>query len=267
MPALPDLTPAECATYEWQMWVPGVGQEGQRRLKAASVLISRVGGLGGLVALELAAAGVGKLVLAHAGNLKPADLNRQLLQTHGHIGRPRIESIVRRLTELNPRCEIVGVGENVTEENAAALVAQADIVVDAAPLFQERLALNAAAMRAGKPLVECSMHSLEASVTTFLPGTTGCLACYVPAPPPTWKRQFPVFGAVSGAAACVGAMEVIKWITGIGSLLAGEMLAMNLATMQFRKVALPRQAGCAVCGAVAATSTVPANGQNDGAAK
>lgn len=248
MPNLPDLTASERAIYEWQMWVPGVGEEGQRKLKAASVLISRVGGLGGLVAMELAAAGVGKLVLAHGGILKPSDLNRQLLQTYDHLGKPRMDSIVRRLQELNPRCEIVGVAENVSATNADELVAQADIVVDAAPLFQERLALNAAAFRAGKPMVECAMHSLEASVTTFVPGRTGCLACYVPEAPPTWTRQFPVFGAVSGTAACVGAMEVIKWITGVGALLAGEMLAMNLGTMQFRKVALPRHAGCAVCG-------------------
>ncbi|HEY1052389.1 MAG TPA: HesA/MoeB/ThiF family protein [Prosthecobacter sp.] len=248
MPDLPDLTASERALYEWQMWVPGVGEEGQKRLKAASVLISRVGGLGGVVALELAAAGVGKLVLAHAGDLKASDLNRQLLQTHDHIGKPRMESIMRRLRELNPRCEIVGISENVSAANAEELVAQADIVVDAAPLFQERLALNAAAFRAGKPMVECAMHSLEASVTTFVPGRTGCLACYVPEAPPTWTRQFPVFGAVSGTVACLGAMEVIKWITGIGALLTGEMLAMDLGAMQFRKVALPRHAGCAVCG-------------------
>ena len=138
--------------------------------------------------------------------------------------------------------------ENVSEANADALVAQADLIVDAAPLFHERLALNAAAFRAGKPMVECAMHTLEASVTTFLPGKTGCLACYVPEVPPTWKRQFPVFGAVSGTPACIGAMEVIKLITGIGQPLAGEMLSMNFETMQFRKVRLPKRADCAVCG-------------------
>ena len=69
------------------------------------------------------------------------------------------------------------------------------------------------------------MHTLEASVTTFVPGKTGCLACYVPTVPPTWQRQFPVFGAVSGTAACIGAMEVIKLITGIGETLCGEMLS------------------------------------------
>lgn len=248
MPVLPALTTEEQAVYEWQMWVPGMGDEGQRKLKASSVLISRVGGLGGLVALELAAAGVGRLILAHAGNLQPSDLNRQLLQTHDHIGKPRIESIVRRLRELNPRCDIIGVPENVSADNADALVAQADLVVDAAPLFQERLALNAAAFRARKPMVECAMHTLEGSVTTFVPGKTGCLACYVPEVPPTWTRQFPVFGAVSGTAACVGALEVIKLITGLGTTLQGEMLSMNLATMQFRKVRLPRRDDCVVCG-------------------
>ncbi len=242
------LTAEERAIYEWQMWVSGMGEEGQLKLKNASVLISRVGGLGGLVALELAAAGIGKLVLAHGGVLQPSDLNRQLLQTHDHIGRLRIDSIVRRLKDLNPRCDIIGVPENISEANADALVAQADIVVDAAPMFQERLALNAASFRAGKPMVECAMHTLEASVTTFVPGKTGCLACYIPEVPPTWKRQFPVFGAVSGTAACIGAMEVIKLITGIGTTLQGELLSMNLDTMQFRKVRLPKRADCAVCG-------------------
>lgn len=245
---LPDLTDTDLALYEWQMWVPGVGEEGQRKLKAASVLISRVGGLGGLVALELAAAGVGRLILAHGGDLMLSDLNRQLLQTRAQVGRPRVESITQRLHDLNPDCEIVAVPENVSAANADGLVAQADIVVDAAPLFEERLALNAAAVRARKPMVECAMHTLEASVTTFLPGRTGCLACYVPEVPPTWTRQFPVFGAVSGTAACVGAMEGIKLITGIGEPLAGEMLCMDLGQMRFRRVKLPRLEGCAVCG-------------------
>jgi molybdopterin/thiamine biosynthesis adenylyltransferase len=247
MPDLPLLTDEERAIYEWQMWVPGVGEEGQRRLKAASVLISRVGGLGGLVALELAAAGVGRLVLAHAGDVKPSDLNRQLLQTHDSLGKPRVESMVRRLRDLNPRCEIVAIAENVREANADDLVSRADYIVDAAPLFQERLVLNAAAMKARKPMVECAMHTLEASVTTFIPGETGCLACYVPEVPPTWKRQFPVFGAVSGTAACIGAAEIIKLITGIGQPLAGQMLSMNLASMEFRKVRLPQRADCPVC--------------------
>jgi len=91
------LTPDEKAVYEWQMWVPDFGETGQQKLKSSSVLISRCGGVGGAVALNLAAAGIGRLVLAHAGNLKPSDLNRQILMTHNHMGKPRIESARRRL--------------------------------------------------------------------------------------------------------------------------------------------------------------------------
>src|SRR5262249_37745327 len=154
-------------------------EEGQRKLKGASVFISRVGGLGGVVAYQLAAAGVGRLILAHAGDLRPSDLNRQLLQTHDHIGKPRLESITRRLQDLNPRCEISAISENATEENAARLIAGADVIVDAAPMFQERLALNRAAFAQGKPMVECAMYDMEASVTHFVPGRTGCLQCVV----------------------------------------------------------------------------------------
>jgi molybdopterin/thiamine biosynthesis adenylyltransferase len=244
---LPDLTPDDHSRYEWQMWVPGVGEDGQRKLKAATVLISRVGGLGGLVALELAAAGVGRLILAHGGTLKPADLNRQLLQTTDHLGQPRIDSILRRLRDLNPSITLEGHPANITPDLAEALVPQADIIVDAAPLFQERLTLNDAAMRHRKPMVECAMHNLEASVTTFIPGRTGCLRCYVPEVPASWTRQFPVFGAVSGTAACLGAMEVIKLITGIGEPLAGRLLTIDHSTARSRSINLPRRPDCPSC--------------------
>ncbi len=246
------LSAEERSVYEWQMWVPGMGETGQGRLKDATVFISRVGGLGGVVALELAAAGVGRLILAHAGDLKPSDLNRQILQTHDHLGKPRIESIVRRLRELNPFCEVTGIGENVREDNVMRLVDGADVLVDAAPKFEERLALNRAAFALGRPMVECAMYALTAQVTTFLPGRTGCLQCQVPEPPDSWKRQFPVIGAVSGTAGCLGAMEAIKLLTGIGEPLADTMLTMDLATMRFRRVAMARRPGCPVCGVGAA---------------
>ncbi len=245
--SLPKLTAAERATYEWQMWLPAFGENGQRKLKAASVLISRVGGLGGIVAYQLAAAGVGKLVLAHAGNLKPSDLNRQLLQKHARIGLPRIETIAERLKELNPRVEIVAVGENVTISNVRSLVAQADVVVDAAPLFEERFALNAEAFAQGKPMVECAMYALEAQLTTLIPGRTGCLRCLVPEKPPHWKREFPVLGAVSGTIGCLGAVEVVKLITGLAEPLAGVRLVMDLGAMEFRRLKFSARAGCPEC--------------------
>ena len=99
---LPELSAEERAVYEWQMWVDGFGERGQRALKAATVTVSRCGGLGGLGAYQLAAAGVGRLVLAHAGDVKPSDLNRQLLMTHDWLGKPRIASIERRLAAASP---------------------------------------------------------------------------------------------------------------------------------------------------------------------
>ena len=248
--SLPQLTAEERAIYEWQMWVPGFGEMAQRKLKAASVLISRVGGLGGMVAYQLAAAGVGKLVLAMDGNLKASDLNRQILQRHDRIGHPRIATVVKRLQELNPRLDIVAVGENVSDANAAHLVAQADVVVDAAPLFEERFALNRAAVAARKPMVECAMYALEAQVTTLVPGRTPCLECFVPEKPPHWKREFPVIGAVSGTIGCLGAVEVIKLVTGLGKPLAGVLLTMDLATMHFRRLKIARRKDCPVCSIV-----------------
>lgn len=247
MSELPSLTDAERARYEWQMWTPNVGEEGQRKLKAASVLVSRLGGVGGTVAYYLAAAGIGKLVLAHAGNVKLSDLNRQLLMTTDWLDKPRVESAQRRLTELNPHVEIVAVNENLFDANASPLVSQADVIVDAAPLFSERFAMNRAAVEQGKPLIEAAMFDLDAQLTTILPGSTPCLRCLYPVDPPYWKREFPVFGAVSGIIAAMAALEVIKLITGIGEPLTNSVLHINLRMMEFRKLPIVRDEHCPVC--------------------
>lgn len=247
MPQRP-LTDEERAIYEWQMWTPDFGEAGQERLKGASVLVSRCGGLGGVVAYELAAAGVGRLVIAHGGNVKPSDLNRQLLMTHEGLGKSRVESAERRLRELNPRVEVVAVPENVNEGNAERLVSDVDLVVDCAPLFEERFLMNREAVRQGKPMVECAMYELEAHITTIRPGQTPCLSCVFPEKPPVWTRQFPVFGAVSGSAGCLGAMESIKVLAGFGEPLYGELLTYDLRSVRFRKVKIQRDPECAVCG-------------------
>lgn len=248
MAARQPLTDEERAIYEWQIWVPEFRETGQEALKGASVLISRCGGLGSVVAYELAAAGVGKLVIAHAGNVKPSDLNRQLLMTYDWLGKPRVESAARRLRELNPRLEVEAVGENINEQNAERLVQQADVIVDCAPLFNERYLLNREAVRQNKPLVECAMYDLEAQITSILPGQTACLACIYPDNPPAWKREFPVFGAVAGTIGCLGAMEAIKLIAGFGEPLRNQLLTCDLRDMTFRKLKIHRNPECAVCG-------------------
>ena len=229
------------------MWVRDFGDAGQQKLKQASVLISRCGGVGGAVAYQLAAAGVGRLVIAHRGNIKPSDLNRQLLATHDGIGTPRIASIERRLTQLNPRLEIVCVNENIDEENVAQLVKQVDVVVDCAPLFEERFLLNDHAIRLGKPMVECAMYDLEAQITTIVPGETACLRCLYAHFPSEWKRQFPVFGAVSGTVGSMGAMEAIKLIAGFGEVLANRLFVFDLRDFSFQTIHIDRDPNCPTC--------------------
>jgi len=242
------LSDVERCRYEWQMWVEGFGEEGQRKLKASTVLVSRCGGVGGLIAYQLAAAGIGKLVLAHAGELKPSDLNRQLLMRHDWIGRPRVECAAQSLRELNPEVVVEAVPENVCAANAPQLVQRVDLVADGAPLFEERFAMNREAVRQSKPLVECAVFEMEAQITSIVPGQTPCLECLCREAPAQWKRQFPVFGAVSGMVGCLGAMEVIKLLTGLGDPLLGRLLVCDLRSMSFRTIKIKRDPHCTVCG-------------------
>ena len=241
------LSPEERAVYDWQLDVPGFGEAGQEKLKAATVLVTRVGGVGGAVATALATAGVGRLILAHAGPLRPDDLNRQSLMSHDGIGKPRVQSAARRLKELNPRLAVEAVEENVSEANAAALVGKADLVVAAAPLFPERLLLNRECVRRTTPLVDAAMYGMELRVMTVRPGISACLACLYPEEPAGWRRRFPVLGAVAHAAGALGAVEAIKALAGLGEPLAGRMVCGDLAAMTFRTVNLARSTTCAVC--------------------
>jgi molybdopterin/thiamine biosynthesis adenylyltransferase len=241
------LTDAERGLYEWQLGVADFGEAGQERLKAASVLVSRVGGVGGAVAQQLAVAGVGRLVLAHAGELRTNDLNRQVLMSFAAVGALRVEQAAQRLRQLNPHLQIEAVPENVSEQNVARLVQSVDLVIGCAPLFQERLTMNREAVRQGKPYVDCAMYELELQLTTIVPGRTPCLECLYPEMPPAWQRRFPVFGAVAGAVACLGAMEAIKLLAGLGEPLLGKMLVADLRSMEFRTLGLKRRPECPAC--------------------
>ena len=244
------LTNSERERYGWQLPVTGFGEQGQIRLKRATVLVSRCGGLGGAVAYQLAAAGVGRLILAHAGNLRLDDLNRQILMTHDWIGRPRVECAKRRLRELNPAMEVEAIAENISPENADRLVGMADLVVDCAPLFSERYAMNRAAMQQGKPMVEAAVYELEAVVTTFARGKSGCLRCMYPEPSADWQRRFPVFGAVAATVGGMAAMEAIKVLAGFGQPLYGQLMSFELRDFSFSRFRAPPLPGCPECGGV-----------------
>ena len=241
------LSPEERACYEWQIWVPGFGEAGQEKLKEATVMVSRCGGLGGVVALELAAAGIGRLIIAHGGEVKPSDLNRQILQTWDAIDQPRIVSIEHRLKALNPRLDLVLEDGNVTEDNAERLVGAADLVVDCAPLFEERYLMNRECVRQGKVMVEAAMFDLQAQVTTIDPGRTPCLRCLYPQAPLAWKREFPVFGAVSATVGSIAAMEAIKVIAEIGEPLYSSMLSFDLRAARFWRAEIERRTDCVAC--------------------
>lgn len=242
------LSEQDRAIYEWQLDVPGLGESGQAKLRNATALVSRAGGLGGPLCFTLAAAGIGKLIVAHAGNLRLDDLNRQILMTWEGIGHPRSQSIEETLRRFNPNVEVEVVPENLSEENAEQLCAKADILFGAAPLFEERFLLNRESIRRNIPLIDSAMYNLEGHVIPIIPGETPCLACLHPEVPPHWKRRFPVIGAVSALAANIGAMEGIKILTGIGEVQKGKMIYFDAASMNFQKIQIKRNPSCTVCG-------------------
>jgi molybdopterin-synthase adenylyltransferase len=243
-----NLTPTELERYQRQMMLPGFGEEAQRKLRKATVLVTGVGGLGGTAALYLAVAGVGRLILVRGGDLRLDDMNRQILMTDDWVGKPRVFKAKETLSAINPDVEIEAIGEYVTAANVDSLVLQADIALDCAHNFEERDLLNAACVRWRKPMIEAAMNSMEAYLTTIIPGETPCLSCIFPEKPDWDRRSFGVLGAVSGTLACLTALEAIKVITGVGKPLLSQLLTMDLGTLEFAKRRPYHDPDCPICG-------------------
>lgn len=244
-----ELTEEEKVRFRRQIMI--FGEEGQKKLKEASAFVTRVGGLGGPVAVYLALAGIGKLVVAHGGVVEPSNLNRQLLMSYEAIGRPRINCIVERLKALNPFMELVAYGDDIAMDEALTkeVVSQVDISIACPPTFEERFNLNKASVELGKPLVEVAMYGMEGYITFIKPGQTPCLACLFPSPP-KWSIPFPVLGSVSAMMGCIAATEVVKYITGIGSTLEGYMLYIDTKSWEMKKTKVKRKPDCLVCGKI-----------------
>ena len=245
-----DLSADDRETYAWQLDVPGFGDAGQAKLRGATALVSRVGGLGGPLAQSLASAGFGKIILAHGGSLREDDLNRQILMSRDWLGRSRVHCAQETLQRFNPRIEVEAVEENVNESNARELVAKADIVFGCAPLFEERLLMNRECVRQGIPLIDAAMFSMEGQVTTVVPGETACMACLYPSNPPHWKRRFPVIGAVSALVANMAALEGIKLLVGMPGVHSGQLVHVNASNLQTRLIRIKRLPECTVCGSL-----------------
>lgn len=226
-----------------------LGEDGQKALKEATVLVAGVGGLGGTAALYLAAAGVGRLILAHEGVIVPPDLNRQILMDTGHLGQERMDTAVARLKQLNPHVEIEGHNARIEPHTAAPWVEAADIVIDARYDFPERYALNRLCVELNTPMVEAAMYGFEISLTTVIPGLTPCLECLYPDIEPEWEPLgFPVLGATAGMAGCLAALEAVKWITGVGTTYAGVMHRFSSLDFACYSVRIARNPNCACCG-------------------
>ena len=211
------------------------------------MLVSRIGGLGGAVTWDLAAAGVGKLLLAHAGHPQPSDFNRQTLMRYDRQQCNRAEQAAQRLREFKPNLDIVPIAENISPGNALQLIEQVDLVVDCAPLFEERLAINDAAWQLNRPVIECAMYEMQGSLSWIIPGRTPCLRCLVPSPPKHWQRRFPVLGAVASAVGSLAATEAIKYLSGCGDCLIGKRMQMDLRSMQFHQTSITPNPNCSFC--------------------
>ena len=250
MNAQSDLSPFELERYSRQIRIEGFGVESQRRLKAASVMISRVGGVGGTVAVNLAYAGIGKLVIAHDGRVVPEYLNRWHLAIPSDVDRPCTEVFVERLKTINPEMDVVALPENVNENNVTELVSQVDLVVDGAPLFEERYLMNREAVKQNKSLVSGAVNSTESYLTTIVPHETPCLACIYPKKPDYWTniKVFPVIGPGSFIIGSMMAMEAIKVLTEFGHPLKNRLWFFDLETGAVRSLNVNRRLNCPVCG-------------------
>ena len=253
MPApLPPLTRDEYRRYGRQLALPEIGEEGQRRLKASSVLLVGAGGLGSPAGIYLAAAGVGRLTLCDFDVVDAGNLQRQILFATADLGRPKTEDGAERLRALNPHVEVRTVSERVSTENVGALVAASDVIVDGSDNFGTRYLVNDACVLAGKPYVYGSIFRFEGQASVFHAPHGPCYRCLFPEPPPEGLvpncAQSGVLGALAGLVGSIQAAEATKCILGAGTSLLGRLILIDLFGATFREVRLRRDPSCPVCG-------------------
>jgi adenylyltransferase/sulfurtransferase len=248
----PDLTRGELFRYARHLALPHVGLEGQKRLKSASVLCVGAGGLGSPVALYLAAAGVGTLGIVDFDVVDETNLQRQILHGTRDVGRPKLDSAVDRLRDVNPHVEVVRHPVRLASDNALAIVGDYDVVVDGTDNFPTRYLVNDACVLLGKPNVYGSIFRWEGQVSVFATKRGPCYRCLFREPPPPGLvpncAEGGVLGVLPGIIGSMQAMETIKVILGVGETLAGRLLIFDALDMTWREVGLSRNPDCPVCG-------------------
>jgi len=232
--------------------MPEVAMEGQKRLKAAKVLLIGAGGLGSPLGLYLAAAGVGHLGIVDFDVVDFSNLQRQVLHTTKDVGRRKLESAVEHLHAINPEVEIESYETRISATNALDLIRPYDIVIDGTDNFPTRYLVNDACVLLGKPNVYGSIFRFDGQASVFAPPAGPCYRCLYPEPPPPGMvpscAEGGVLGILPGVIGCIQATEAIKLILGKGDTLVGRLLLYDALEMKFRELKVRRNPQCPLCG-------------------
>ena len=245
------FTEEQIRRYSRHILMPEVGGRGQRTLLNSKVLLIGAGGLGSPAALYLAAAGVGTLGVVDFDVVDLSNLQRQILHHVRDIGRPKVQSAVDSIADLNPDVKVVPYNQPLTSENVKQIFAEYDVILNGCDNFPTRYLANDACVFLNKPMVDGSIFKFEGQVTVFLPGQ-GCYRCLYPAPPPAGLvpscSEAGVFGVLCGVVASIQGIETIKLLLGLGESLVGRLLFFDALGMEFRMVKIRRDPACPVCG-------------------
>ncbi len=246
--------PAELERYARHIVLREIGGPGQRRLKDARVLVIGAGGLGSPALMYLAAAGVGTIGVIDDDTVDLSNLQRQIIHTDDRLDMPKVFSAEAQMRALNPHVTIRPYHRRLTEEEAPALFADYDLILDGTDNFDTRFMVNRVAVAAGIPLIAAAITQWEGQISLYDPAQGApCYQCIFPsAPAPELApscAEAGVVGALPGVVGAMMAMEAIKDITGAGQSLRGRMLLYDALYGENRQVNLKRREGCPVCGA------------------
>lgn len=251
-PELPQLSNDEILRYSRHLILPEVGLEGQRRLKAARVLLVGAGGLGSPAALYLAAAGVGTLGLVDFDVVDLTNLQRQVVHGTRDVGRPKLASAGDRIRDINPNVVVEPFETRLTSANAIEIIKQFDVVVDGADNFPTRYLVNDACVLTGRPNVYGSIFRFEGQASVFATRNGPCYRCLFREPPPPGLvpscAEGGVLGVLPGLVGTIQATEAIKLILSAGEPLIGRLLLVDALSLTFRTVTLRRDPACPLCG-------------------
>jgi molybdopterin/thiamine biosynthesis adenylyltransferase/rhodanese-related sulfurtransferase len=249
---LPNLSNSEILRYSRHLLIPEVGLEGQRKLKAASVLVIGTGGLGSPVALYLAAAGVGTIGLVDYDVVDYSNLQRQVIHGTSGIGTLKVESARQRMLDVNPSIHVEVYNEPFTSENAMRIARDYDVLIDGTDNFPTRYLTNDVCVFLGKPNVYGSIYRFDGQVSVFDAQRGPCYRCLFPEPPPPGLvpscAEGGVLGVLPGTIGTLQATEALKLILGIGDPLIGRLMLYNALDMSFEFVKLRKNPKCKVCG-------------------